>query len=213
MKNLELLRAEEILRAAQPGAIFTGADERTLAGEFRILAKLWHPDINKSKDAAQVMARIKKLYDDGLTMLQQGKWEIPGLLKLTDKNEDKEYRIHYLASHAFELGMMYINNSMVAYVLDAQHRDLFDNADGLLTIGFKYGSDRIKAEVSRYLPTLKKTFETDDGRFCMVINKTPDLLLLRDVLEYYKGQIPNRHAAWIQSTRSTIWFAIWSMPV
>ncbi len=200
MKKLELLQADEILRASQPGAIFTGIDERTLSNEFRALAKRWHPDINRTPDAALVMAQLKKLYDAGCEMLQRGTWEIPGVVRLADKKANKEYRIHYLASRAFELGVMYISHSLVAYVLDPQHRDLFDNADGLLTIGFRYASPGMEGEVSRYLPRLMKAFETEDGRLCMVINKTPDLLLLQDVLAYYKGQIPDRHAAWIQST-------------
>ncbi len=51
-----------------------------------------------------------------------------------------------------------------------------------------------------YLPTLRKIFETEDGCLCMMIDKSRDLLLLRDVLLYYKGHMPERHAAWIMST-------------
>ena len=49
------------------------------------------------------------------------------------------------------------------------------------------------------MPHIKYQFETHDGRYCLIVDKTPDVFLLSDILAYYKETIPDRHAAWIIS--------------
>lgn len=100
--------------------------------------------------------------------------------------------------HVFELGEMYINSTNVVFILENTYKSFFDNAVQTIK-GFKYASDRMKEEVERYLPSITKTFEVED-RLCMILDKTSDLVLLKDVLDYFDGKLDPKHVAWILSS-------------
>ena len=118
-------------------------------------------------------------------------------MSLKDK-KGKTRTIKYKKKSAFELGAMYVGDLFVTYEVSLKHRALFDNY--VTTVkSFSYASDRMKTEVERYLPHVAETIETSDNLYA-VVNKTDDLLLLRDVLEYFHGKIPIKHAMWVQST-------------
>jgi hypothetical protein len=91
---------------------------------------------------------------------------------------------------------MYIGNTYVAYFVQKKYRNLYENVRGHLT--FEYASDKMREEFLKYLPTKLDEFETDE-HFVLVIKKTSDLLLLRDVLEYSKEKLTDRHVAWVLS--------------
>ena len=192
------LSASEILSIKEPGILFTGNAD-TIKAEYSELAKIWHPDHNRnSRESTAVMAHINLLYQKGIELLRSGSWVKPGFISFPSK-DGRIYEIKFRICHDFELGTMYIGNKVVAYLISDAHRDLFENAQKIIK-GFKYANDEMRTEVSRYLPKIIATFETKDNRLGMVIEKSPDLLLLRDVFDFYKGKIPGRHVAWIQST-------------
>jgi len=193
-----MLSADEILNTTEPGDLFTGNTDM-LKEEYSRLVKVWHPDRNgNSRESNLVMSHINMLYQKALEMLRSGTWTRPGFVRLQG-TDGRRYELRFRASYDFELGTMYIGDGMVAYLISDMYRDLFANARKVIR-GFRYASDTMRQEVSRYLPRIASTFETKDGRLGMVIEKTSDLILLRDVLGYYKGRIPDRHVAWIQST-------------
>ena len=192
--------AQDILNIKDPGFLFTGNPD-TLKTEYVDLAKQWHPDKNPSTEAVPVMQHINDLYKKAIEMLVVGSWVSKDQLQLTEKTK-VSIKYSYKKRHQFELGYLYINDHEVIYVIDKDNKDLFDNARKAIS-GFKFKSDRMKQEVKRYLPEIIRTFETLEGQFIMEVRKTPDLLLLRDVLDYHtKNHIPDwdRHVAWIQST-------------
>lgn len=191
------LSAGDILGMKEPGALFTGNAD-TMKTEYTQLAKLWHPDRSASSEADAVMTHINLLYRQALDMLQAGRWEKPGLIGLTDK-DGRTHELRFRIKHNFELGAMYIDSGILAYLLDDTHRDLFENAQKVIK-GFTYANDKMEREVSRYLPQVLDTFETKDHRLCLVIEKSADLILLQDVMAFYQGRIPDRHVAWILST-------------
>jgi len=98
----------------------------------------------------------------------------------------------------FELGEMYINENSVTFSVESSHRDLFENAVKVIN-GIKFASKRMEEEMSKFLPKIVKTFEIED-RLVMVLEKSPDLILLRDVSEYFKSKIDPKHVAWILSS-------------
>jgi hypothetical protein len=57
----------------------------------------------------------------------------------------------------------------------------------------------MKREAERYLPKLKEKIETKDNLY-LVIEKTEDLLLLRDVFSFFHNKMSIKHMAWVQST-------------
>jgi hypothetical protein len=197
---MENLSDVEILSIKEPGLLFTG-DPRNIENEYKELAMQWHPDRNRTKDTTEVMSRINELYDLAIFMLEKGIWIAKDTLTLKEKS-GVTVKFPYKKHHQFELGDLYINDHEVIYVIDKINKDLFDNARKAIS-NFKFKSDRMKQEVLRYLPEVIRTFETADERYVMEVKKTPDLLILKDVLEYHtKNPIPDwdRHVAWIQST-------------
>lgn len=192
------MTAEAILNARQPGDLYS-PDSAKMEEEYKSLAKKFHPDVFKHPKASDVMATINDLYDKGIAMLREDRWEASNVVRFPAKKGTSTHEIHFYTSRPFELGMMYVSDSIVCYVVEGVYRDLFSNA-GKTIDSFKYGSDRMKAECERYLPKVRAKFETADNRLGMVIDKTPDLLLLKDVLAYFEGKIPDRHAAWILSS-------------
>ena len=202
---LSALTAAELLAIREPERLFSG-EESALRKEYRHLAFLWHPDRCADGFAREVLPHINQLHRSAKEKLDSGTWETPGILSITDKS-GQEYRFRFRKRRRFELGEMLIADSYVSYLVDAGHKLFFDNA--VRKIGnFVYASDEMKQEVSRCLPILHKLFESQDGRFVMVLKKDPDLLLLRDVLDHYtEAGLPaewERHVAWIQSTLHNI---------
>lgn len=194
----DLLSAKEILEVKEPGGLFTG-DEKKIKTEYGELARKWHPDRNgNSAEANKVMGHINVLYQKGLQLLKEGKWESPNFVQFEDKH-GLTHKLRYLVKHDFELGTMYIGNKTIIYVLSEENEALFKNAESQLQ-SLPFANEKMRDEVEKYLPFVIDASEITDGRFMMAIHKTPDLLLLRDVLNYYKGKIEARHVAWILST-------------
>jgi hypothetical protein len=106
--------------------------------------------------------------------------------------------ISYHRKLKFELGEMYISNASVTYAVDREYEDLFNNAVEKIS-HFQYLDSKMEKEVSKYLPSISKVFETPK-KLCLSIKKTEDLLLLKDVLEYFGGKMGPRHVAWIMGT-------------
>ena len=193
-----MLSADEILSTTEPGGLFTGNADM-LKEEYSRLVKTWHPDRNgNSRESNLVMSHINMLYQKALEMLQAGAWAGPGFVRLPGK-DGWIHEIKFRASRDFELGTVYIGDNMVVYLVSYSHRDLFNNARGVIG-SFKYANDSMRKEMSRYLPNIVNVFVTEDDQLGIEVRKTSDLLLLRDVLNFYGGRIPDRHVAWILST-------------
>ena len=192
------MTAQDILKCTEPGEIFT-EDAAQIKAEYTRLAKLWHPDYNgNSAESNEVMIKINALYERAMELILSGKWRKPGFLRLRCR-DGKIRELKYRSESAFELGTMYICDSVVAYIVDSRFRELYINAEKRIK-GLKFADENMKAEMTKCLPEIISQFETMDGRLGMVVKKDPDLLLLADVLSYYNGKMPDRHAAWILGT-------------
>ena len=128
-------------------------------------------------------------------------YQVPGSVSIGSRDENDSgswNEFYYIRRYEFELGEMYINNQMVLYSVDKKYLNLFNNAINTIT-HFEYKSEKMEKEMSKYLPSFDWKYETDD-RLWMTIKKTPDLLLLKDVIAYFGGKLGSRHVAWIMST-------------
>jgi hypothetical protein len=192
------MTAKDILRCTEPGEIFP-ADPAAIKAEYTRLAKIWHPDCNgNSAEATEVMIKINALYERAMELTLAGKWRKPGFLKLRCR-DGKVRELKYRKEQAFELGTMYICDSVVIYLVEGRYKDLYINAEQMIK-RLKFADAKMKAEMSKCLPEIISQFETMDGQLGMVFKKDPDMLLLEDVLAYYNGRVPDRHVAWILGT-------------
>ena len=188
----------EILKMKEPGELFSD-NIKTIKDEYVELAKIYHPDRNKnSQQANEVMAKISEFYTKCLEMINSGIYIKPDLIKLKSK-DGKLYEVKYRISHSFELGTIYVGNTVVLYLIDNEYKNLFENLSGIEK-RFTFADEKMKVEFERYLPNVIGKFETLDSKFGVVVKKTPDMVTLADVLNYYDGQMPVRHVAWIISS-------------
>ncbi|HRF44296.1 MAG TPA: hypothetical protein PLD30_08650 [Candidatus Competibacteraceae bacterium] len=192
-------QSAEVLLAiplAEPERLFT-ANEELAQQEFRTLAAVWHPDRCAQARSTEVFQHLSRLYEVAVRKLRNGVWKIPGLLTL-HACDGTGFRIHYRREHEFELGQMFIGDQIVAYVIGKEHSDLFQNALDIIAC-LPCADPRMAMETGRYLPEVIRHFETRKYQV-LVLRKTPDLLLLRDVLDSFAGQLDARHVAWIISS-------------
>ena len=198
MNPVTALSAEALLaiRPSEPERLFTG-DADTAKQEFRALVSRWHPDRGPNAGATAVFQHVNRLYVAAVRKLRGGIWQTPGLLALR-ATDGATYKIRYRKEHEFELGRLFVGGEIVAYVVEKEHADLFQNA--LQTIDrLPCANPRMAAEVGRYLPESVRHFETGDQRV-LVLRKPPNLVLLRDVLDHCGGRMDACHVAWIVSS-------------
>ena len=197
-ENITSLTAGFILGIdlGEPERLFTG-DADTAKSEFRELARAWHPDISRNPLANDVMVAINKLYDQAVSKLTAGTWHIPGQLEVTSF-DGTTYRVKYRKMKTFELGDMYIGNTVIAYIVAGEHKRLYEQFVANIK-NFKFADDKMQKEMRRYLPMLKKDFKTIDGRYAIVLSKTPEMINLGDLIEHLGGKVEPKHAAWMIS--------------
>lgn len=58
----------------------------------------------------------------------------------------------------------------------------------------------MKIEISKFIPTKYSKFITEDDNYIIRVEKLNDLIRLKDVLDFYNGEIPKKHAIWIISS-------------
>lgn len=193
MKDVSKFSAAEILATSSPESLFTG-DVEIAEQEYRKLSQLWHPDRNPTADG--VFAQVNVLYHQALDKLKAGTWHTPGLFIIKDLS-GKKFQVRYLKHHPFELGDLFIGQHLITYLIHKDAADLFQNAKRAIK-SFKYANAKMESEMSRYLPQIHAENETEDYHV-LVIKKTPDLILLRDLLAHQKGKVDPKHVAWIMS--------------
>ncbi|HEY9734412.1 MAG TPA: hypothetical protein V6C89_21055 [Drouetiella sp.] len=203
MRPLEQLTAENILSVKLPESLFSRSPGEA-KHEYRILARRWHPDHQNEPEAVRVFVHIVELYGLARKKLAAGDWDTscekiedqkPGLhrFRLTD-NSVKTCR--YRACRTFELGKVYISDNSITYEIDNEFKELFEQGRKRIRM-LCFRGDAMALEMSKYLPQIKHEFKTSTSSI-LVIRKTPDQLLLRDVIKHFNGRVaPISHTGWI----------------
>ena len=203
MRNLDGLTAKQILANHLPESLFSRfpADAKQ---EYRSLALNWHPDNCRSPEAAEVFAHIALLYKEAIRKQESRTWEEPCQKIEEEKAGVKMFRLEngavksldYRAARSFELGTMYIGENHVIYEVRTEYTDLFHNARRQIgRLSFK--DEAMAIEMSNFLPQVLEAFRSTNANV-LVLRKTPDQLLLADVLAHYSERIePIEHVGWI----------------
>lgn len=199
------MTAEKILSAKKCGDLFSKADKKAVQQEYRELAKRFHPDICDRPDAEEVFKHLCGLYERAMDLISRGDWEESNVLLLREPVSRSRssnyliYRIPYLKAHSFELGAMYVGDRTVTYILESRYASFYKNAIEQIQ-KLKYSDNRLESEFKRYMPQLDHMFKDSvTGSCCIILQKEPDVYALLDILDYYGGTLPDKHAAWIIS--------------
>ena len=198
-----MVTSHQILNAKKCGDIFSFTDSvDEIKKEYISLIKQYHPDIYKEKDADKIAMKINELYNRALELIKLKTWESTNKVIVSAKT-GKKIIMNFLSESDFELGKFYIGKKHLIYLLDSKHKKFYDNA--LKTISkIKYENDKMKKEFERYFPIVEENFETIDGKWCIILQKTEDVFLLSDLIKQQNGRIPIKHVAWIVSRLSNI---------
>lgn len=190
------MEAAEILSVTKCGDLFPyGEDEVKL--KYKELAKAWHPDTNDHPEAQEVFAKLTELYNQALNLLENGQWEKTNYI-LISKDNGKKVAINYDTCFDFELGTCYVTKTKVVYVLEKDKERYYRNAVQNIN-SLRYKDKRMERDLSRFLPRIYQTFQTNNGEYVIVLDKTQDVYPLKNVLEYFGGTINDKHVAWIIS--------------
>ena len=190
------MTATDLLSVTKCGDLFPyGEDE--VKSKYKKLVKEWHPDTNNNPDAINVFTKITALYNKALELLEKGQWEKTNYI-LISKNNGKKIALNYDTYFDFELGTCYVSKTKIVYILRSDKEKYYDNA--ILRINnLRYKDNRMKDDLSRFLPKIYQTFKTTNGEYGIVFDKAENVYPLKNVYEYFGERIDDRHVAWIIS--------------
>ncbi|MBU9200202.1 hypothetical protein KTD31_02125 [Burkholderia multivorans] len=196
MTHTTRFTAAEILAIPEdePEKLFSRPD--TAKHDARVLFKAWHPDHCSDPRADEVFHRLRVLAEAAERKIEAGTWEVPGLLRVRS-TAGAEFEVRYARKLALEVGTMYVSKTLVGFDIQTDNLDLLASAEAQWS-ALTYATPAMRAEFERYFPAVMKKVETATGAF-LVLRKDPGVLLLDDVLAYYKGAMPPRHVAWVIS--------------
>jgi hypothetical protein len=195
----ETLTAAEMMAIppGEPGRLFSG-NTKTMAAEFRVLAKRWHPDRNGgSAEAAAVFERVVALWEAAERTVAGGVWWRPDAVRLAT-TDGRSFELKFRRRRAFELGEMAIAMRHVAFLIEARHAAPFEA--GLRRIReISYPDAAVRAEIARFMPVVEGVYATAARRVALLA-KPADVVLLADLLDRAGGALPPEHVAWIVSS-------------
>ena len=199
LKEVNIDNSNKILSLTKCGDLFTN-NKDIAKKEYRELCWTWFPD-NLSNDkkslGEEVSKKINQLYEEAKKCFATNKWEISNVLFFNDI-DNKKYSITYLKDISNEMGITYIGETSLTYVIE-KSKEKYYNAYIENINNLKFADDNMKIEFQRLLPKIYKNTKDDRGNYCIVLQKTSDVFCLRDILNYYNNKIPHNHVAWIIS--------------
>src|SRR5271170_3011439 len=164
MRQLADLPADRLLSINEPELLFSRILSEAKA-EYKVLAKRWHPDLDKTDVGCRVFAHITQLYKLAASKISNGSWvepcqkveeEVVGLKNFRCRNGEVK-KVEYLAVHPFEVGTMWIGANAVTFEITNHCEDLF--RQGLSQIRhLRFRDEPMALEVSKCLPQIVETF-------------------------------------------------------
>jgi hypothetical protein len=186
------LDADEILRRA-PRQLFPG-DEAAVKSAFKRMAHKWHPDhCGGHPRAAEVFDHLRKARDAALGKTTERR------LVLTRKRAGDKFALDYVLSGRCDAGTHYVGVSTVSYLIDSSLEDLCLPA---INMKWEFHNDKMKGEMTKYLPNRVKWEDTTEGIF-LAYRRNPDQILLSHLLEWerQRGRTPDyQHVMWMISS-------------
>lgn len=183
-----------ILHINQPEKLFTSSDVATLKKEYRALALKYHPDHNKSSEASSVFEHINSLYQTALLKTKMGLWEGSGCLHLNNKD------IPYYKMKPTHIVTTYFCEESVVYLFKKEHRFLFEQAKKMIQKAALTITKKVSQEFEKYLPKDVEFIDIPKGDFAIKIPKRKTAYSLKEILDYFGGELDPRHVAWILSS-------------
>ncbi len=180
--------------------LFPG-DKKAINAKFRTLVSDWHPDHNNAPNARSVYEHVVKLRKIALDLLSASaapKSASPLASREYVTEEGAKSRFSYLRQHSGDLGDILVGNQTIVYEIGRDYLDVAE-AEILRVSSLAYADDKMRNEMSRYHPTLKRSLVLAD-KTVLFFQRPADCVLLEDLKGFLGGKIAPVHVAWIVSS-------------
>ena len=188
---------DEILKARKYSDLFD-KDEAKAKKQYREYCKLYHPDSNNSEEAAKIFDIINKLYNK--TYIKANGHEVTEeIITFKNKVTGKGFQLTNPVTFNNGLAIVYHTATKIAILYDKTYEKLYKNYIKQVE-SLKYADTNMEKEFKRYFPKILTHFETEDNKYCILLDKTKEVLNLGIIVREYskKGEkFPERQAAWI----------------
>lgn len=179
----------EIKKATRYKDIFSN-NKDIAKKEYREYCKLYHPDSNNSDLARELFDKISKIYNEGTTEIE---------VKFINKSTGKGFILTNPVIIQNGIGTVYHTDTKVAITMHKTYEKFFKNYINNVK-QLKYKDKEMEKEFKRYFPDIVNSFLMEDDNYCILLNKTKEVLNLGKILDSYKAKgelFPEKQAAWI----------------
>lgn len=189
---------EAILKATKYSDLFS-SDEHEAKKQFREYCKIYHPDVDNSVEASKAFAIISELYSGTSKTTTHGAVQETFIFK--DKKSGKGFEINNPVMFNNGIAMVYHTATKIVMEFDKTYKKFYDNFLRQVK-NLKYEDKNMENEFSRYFPKVVNSFESENGNFVILMNKTSEVLNLGLIVKSYEKKgilFPERQAAWIMN--------------
>lgn len=205
---MSVIDADAILSTTpRDAARLLGDGPKEVRRAFHRLASEWHPDVCRDPRAGEVFAHLVGLRD-ALARTRPASPQRPDPAIRLETIDGRNIGMRPLGTTKGDLGHILVGRGTVTFLHDADNADLAA-AEAAAIRSFRFADDRMRAEMSRFLPKIAREMQLKDGRAAIAVERCPDDVLLSDLLA--RGPMEPVHAAWLCSGLMNIaaWLA-WS---
>lgn len=182
---------QDIMAAVQPEDIFSMMNPELLEQEKEEYIQRFKPTEYRTIQNFVVTRKVLLLYEQAMNQINDGWNEKDVYLKSIT---GREYKIHYTEGSSFKLGKRYVTSKYVIYVIEKEYKKYYQN---YITKTKRYlkPDKTIWNFVEYMLPKVKENFETTEGEFVILVEKPAEMYSLRDILEYFDGNLRAEYVA------------------
>lgn len=187
-------RSEQEIRAAnKPRDIFS-MNLETIEQEKEEYLEAFKPREYRTIENFVITRKVLLLYNEAIVELNSNTKKIEYQTICVESKSGKKYKIRYNNSSSFRIGEMYVTEQYIIYIVEGQYEKYYKNYIEKTQHYSKPDKD-IWEMVKYMLPNVERHFECTDGNFAIFVNKPCEMYSLREILEYFDGNLKAEYVA------------------
>lgn len=194
---------QEILRATEPSDIFT-MNSNTIESEYaEYIERFKTSEEHKGIENFLITKQVTLLYRKAREVLSNVGDTDSGLALRVKSKSGKDFEFLCTLTSDIKLGKMYVTDENVVFYVYAKYKSYYENYVQK-TKSYPKVDRKTWVAVEHMFPKVTTHFETQEGDYIIILRKPCEMFSLRELLEYFGGQIAPRYVASIL-TRLFFW--------